>query len=435
MTRRRPATLRALKRRIDDARRRINAADSLERFAVEITRSVDARRNRDADTVVRVLEATFRRDLVEVPAPIVRAFVDGVAELSRADVHGDVTDAITNAVAQAEPIHLDIATWLALRGLAIRHGLFAASNAFRTRAVAVARTEAADPAADPRTLATGVRAAVDDARLDEAFELRSRISDREESNIWLGGVDELLRILDPDASRAVTADWGGLLNGRSVAIAGPAPSGEKAGVRIDDHDLVVRIEYRGAEHLPDATEAGARTDVSYYNAQGGRALVHRKLDHVLRELRMAVFKRHDHVVIAPPGHGRGAHTPRDVFIAGTPNMLPIMLFDLLVTGAAPPSIFHANFFHADAPYHPGYRDGMVDQRGNIAPVDEWMSRGRMLEKCREMSRHDPLSQLHFVRNLWRAGLVRPDDACAAVLGMDDDDYLAGIDRFWGRPAR
>lgn len=63
-----------------------------------------------------------------------------------------------------------------------------------------------------------------------------------------------------------------LIEGKSVAIVGPAPDGNLTGGDIDNHDVVVRMNYRGLDSLGDYVEFGKRTDISYYNGLDSRIL-------------------------------------------------------------------------------------------------------------------------------------------------------------------
>ena len=54
-----------------------------------------------------------------------------------------------------------------------------------------------------------------------------------------------------------------LIEGKTIAIVGPAPSNEQTGNEIDSFDIVIRINYRGKDKLGDIKEFLSRTDISY----------------------------------------------------------------------------------------------------------------------------------------------------------------------------
>ena len=115
-------------------------------------------------------------------------------------------------------------------------------------------------------------------------------------------------------------------------------------------------------------------------------------------------------------------------------MGPIALFDLLCGGAAV-KLYNMNFFVSERPYFSGYRNQSVDAQGCVCELDSLGSTGVLLNRCLSLAIHEPLSQLHFVQNLWRAGRVSADAACTEVLRMSDVDYLRALDTVYGRDAR
>lgn len=315
--------------------------------------------------------------------------------------------------------------------LLLWNNLLRAAQVARARVTERARLEAAAGDATAGVLNRAVRVAIEQGDLAAAGDYLDRLTRLAASPRMYDTVRTYYRLNRGDSSalaelagRPVAADRGfaDMIRGRSVAIVGPAPSGEAAGSEIDGFDIVVRCNYRGAERLPDPGDFGSRTDVAYYNVSDSRSLAAADDRTFLDELRYAVVKSigfefqaalrdEGRLRIAPPNWAQ---------VLGTPNSIPVALVDILPFCPARVRIFHANLFVSREKHFAQYRPETAQ------------GAAQNLRRKLRFDLHDPFSQLALTRNLWRSGMVEVDDRLAEVLELDDAAYARALeDSFLG----
>lgn len=339
---------------------------------------------------------------------------------SHRDAFRDASVAIVDETRAVDPLSAGQWAWLTAHYVLAAHGFFEASGIARdnARKAALFAATTLRGRGDVNFILLALRASLDMADLGRARSLRARLGDRPE----LSEIDVYLRLCAGsrcgDTERSLPAGDGPAKRFResicqhTVAVVGPAPSGSDQGDEIDGFDVVCRINYWGADHLPPSRESGCRTDVAYYNnaigcrtADGGRA-------GFLGDLRFSVFKNAEHV--GDERSSRGAHRPDLVYFSGHPNMIPIVVFDVLHFDPAGLKVFGASFFLSERTHHESYIG--CPKVGRIAP--------------RSLASHDMESQVNFVRNLARAGVVEMDELGAGVLAMSAADYLRTMESYY-----
>ena len=81
-----------------------------------------------------------------------------------------------------------------------------------------------------------------------------------------------------------------LVKGSSVAVVSRAAYNTERGGEIDDFDLVVRTNYRGADLIPRSKFEGKRIDISYYNGDISTKILDEDKGKLPHNLKAAVFK-------------------------------------------------------------------------------------------------------------------------------------------------
>jgi hypothetical protein len=81
-----------------------------------------------------------------------------------------------------------------------------------------------------------------------------------------------------------------LVKGSSVAVVSRAAYSTERGGEIDDFDLVVRTNYRGADLIPRSRFEGKRIDISYYNGDVSTKILDEEKGKLPHNLKAAVFK-------------------------------------------------------------------------------------------------------------------------------------------------
>lgn len=118
-----------------------------------------------------------------------------------------------------------------------------------------------------------------------------------------------------------------------------------------------------------------------------------------------------------------------LYLCGSPNMIPIAVFDLLSRLRIKVFVTGTSFFIGSQPYKNTARRYFPEEN-KIS--DEHGSIGGVFERCRAMAGHDQIMNRAVLRNLYKAGWVSGDDLFLTGLQLEDDLYLQALDEHYGR---
>ncbi len=327
--------------------------------------------------------------------------------------------------------------WQVLYRHVMRHGYFRVAVAAREKAIARAYTDAKSDDASVIALHTGFTAAIDQAD----FPFAKECLDHTAATRRLRG-DEIRRmqsyyalntgaLQEPDGAmlpRGGKLDrrFQDYVRGRSAAIVGPAQAKEPAGAEIDAFDCVVRPNYSGDKEASTHADMGSRTDVSFF-ANGIVKLAQAdqsgsRLKGLVDKLDWAFIKNPRMTLNADiTGTGKILLAAKDTLMFhGTPTLGLVSLHTLLSYGIARVKVFNSNFYYSANPYAAYYQPELVkDLTSTKLPV-----------LLGSMASHDYLSQVHFVRNLHRAGLVELSPDSLEVVNLSSRAYLEGLEHLF-----
>jgi hypothetical protein len=147
------------------------------------------------------------------------------------------------------------------------------------------------------------------------------------------------------------SSFGEYVDGRTIAIVGPAPVPYDQSAEIDAHDIVYRTSFGHMGNPSDRPQphrfpsgTGTRVDMSFYNTGWTRAAQDGYLDDVYPHLKWAIHK------IKPPYASpmtniRAANKPSVIHGKKVaPNQVPIMLWDLTFYQPAKVTVFGCDFY-------------------------------------------------------------------------------------------
>lgn len=209
------------------------------------------------------------------------------------------------------------------------------------------------------------------------------------------------------------------LNGKTVAVVGPAPSDEDLVEEIDSSDVVIRLNYRGVNLLPNTEEFGSRTDVSYYNGENAVNISGYSDRDFFKDIAFAVFRSIKHEFqenLVNNQSGRINFTPNQMLFCGAANMVQHTLYDLLFFEPNKIKVYKTNFFMAKKAYHDGY--SIHQDRGGIKWV--WQA----------YANHNLITQLNLTRWLLKNGLIEVDKTCESVLQLTNKDYMSFMEEIY-----
>jgi len=160
------------------------------------------------------------------------------------------------------------------------------------------------------------------------------------------------------------SSFGQYVDGRTIAIVGPAPAPYDQTAEVDAHDIVYRASYGflwdGKQERYEAGRFhagyGTRVDMAFYNGGASRQAVDGVLDNVYQDVDWAIHKFAPGYE-SPLTNTRTANMPRVIHGKKVhANQIPIMLWDLTFYSPAKVTVFGADFYlgPVETWYDPGY---------------------------------------------------------------------------------
>jgi hypothetical protein len=204
------------------------------------------------------------------------------------------------------------------------------------------------------------------------------------------------------------------VDGKTVAVVGPAVASYDQSAEVEAHDIVYRISYRHDINKP-IPNYGTRTDVVFYNAEASRKYTLGVYDSFIDSIDWVLLKKHR------PVKGPGRDTSRDKTLIVVPpfgkaNQLPIALGHLVTFNPAQITVFGADLYLGgqETAYHKNYLDRM--------PERNWWG----------VNHHEPKAQHRYMRNLVASNrrLIVGDDRFLAALKLPTTVYLQKLRESW-----
>jgi tetratricopeptide (TPR) repeat protein len=332
--------------------------------------------------------------------------------------------------------------WVALHVRLLGLGRFTLAYRVKRLLAAHALLDAPD-AADPARCLEVARALGYLDRADEGAALLGSVAAATSSPRWrevLAKVAADLLLLTGDASghlaRPVTTlgnepaaegRFRELVEGRRVAVVGPAATPLEQGERIDGFDTVIRTRHLPPSWPPElAARVGSRTDVAYY-ASTSTGLFGEEIRAALRDgrLDLAVFRTSTYAEAQPhlerPGDLRYVPSEFKGGFLGNPMAILRIVYDVLRYRPAALEVSNIDFFLSPTEYAEGYD---IERRTE----ERWRELGVLAARALP---HDYLADFTLTRTLHRAGLLEADPAVRSHLDRSPDAYLAEMDRTRG----
>jgi hypothetical protein len=227
------------------------------------------------------------------------------------------------------------------------------------------------------------------------------------------------------------------VDGKTIAIVGPAPAPYDQSAQVDAHDIVYRPSYGftapadPAIRLSSAAAVGTdwyksgvfpagygtRVDMAFYTNGATVQAMRGELDEVLADLDWAMWKSGG-LTDCSLTRVRTVHRP-PVKVPGTESQITAMLWDLTHYRPAAVTVFGADFYTSDLEdwYDTTYvpTSIIVDPTQIVAHVDSihW---------------HDQAENRRIVKAVRQLGWLIGDERYLRALDMSHDEYAAILDR-------
>lgn len=202
-----------------------------------------------------------------------------------------------------------------------------------------------------------------------------------------------------------------LIKNKKIAVVAPGlvEIDESVVNDINSYDLIILFNYKGNK----MDERFSLPFISYYNSEGG-VILKDSFKNFSNDLAFSVFKK----ISQPYQHelnnkGRAKQVDRDLneyFFVPQPNLLQIVLDDILIYSPQKIKVFGSNFYLNKNKYYKGY---IYSGRSEEKSSDMW----------RAFAYHNILSQINYVRNMYNINAIELDKACLDAINMSEDELL------------
>lgn len=198
------------------------------------------------------------------------------------------------------------------------------------------------------------------------------------------------------------------INGKSVALVGPAVAPYDQSVEVEAHDVVYRIGFRHDLGKP-VPNYGERTDVVFYNAENSRKLALGLYDGFVTNIPWVMVKRDPKMI------KRHRYRVLDLPFSKA-NQAPIALNDLVKLGPSKISVFGVDLYLGGP--STAYDKNYLDR----TPERDWWG----------VQIHSPEDNHRFIRRLVRQhkDLIVGDERFRHVSRLSTQEYLRDLKKAW-----
>ncbi len=196
------------------------------------------------------------------------------------------------------------------------------------------------------------------------------------------------------------------LKGKKLVIEGPAPE-------IEDIDFKGQVLYIRNNDFIDRDEK--KTDITYLNYYAFK-LYQAEPEKYRKQWKYVCLKK-DIKQMLPTVHTRISKNPKEIFLRGHPNMLPLELYDL----AGEDIFVTGNNLFVSADIHTREYDKGMDIHEQDTDII----------LCRDLGQHDVIAQYFFLKNLYDANVFEADSQLTYVLCLGAEKYCRIMDEVHG----
>lgn len=238
-----------------------------------------------------------------------------------------------------------------------------------------------------------------------------------------------------------------LVQGKSIAVVGPAKVDRQDAAQIDSYELVVRCNYREKGVGVDDTVKGLRCDITYFNGVQDKYFCDQETVNWPHEIEWAVCKsqvRAERVAekvtrfldtCKDTGSFRNLHrfktralqpARRVIFHNKRLNAIPNIALDLHRFNPASIYVFHVDLFltvERISSYHPDTMKIDNYLRQSVAALSSFS--GVM----------DPITQYWILHELWQLGKIEGDSRFNEVMSLGEQEYMRQLQVIYGSLGR
>lgn len=397
----------------------------------QINRLIDLHQENSVKGIQNLLSRLYgaKSDASDIGLPdgFLTEFSHCLVDNNMATIKADQHDQLIQSLANLKSSSLTDLDWRALQFIATANGLFIVGLKFRDLAVDSMLGQPLSKRLPVKYLKRYFNAAMDNQDFEKAQAALNHLKSRDYDQHKLGKMelhfhlmqghrDEVLKIA-PQFYRIHDQEFADFVRGKRIAIVGPAPSDDQVAEEIDQFDIVIRTNYRGASSLPPAQDYGSKIDVSYYNYTYTKQVLFGADNAYLDDLKFAIFKNQSDL-----DRYRGRPTSaqfrlmnqiNEFIFNGKSQMMQNIIYDLLHFEPAEIKLFKSNFFMSNQRYHANYASptNREQQKNSF-----WLN----------FATHDLVTQHHFTQQLANIKNINIENSISDILQMKSNNYCKEI---------
>jgi len=219
--------------------------------------------------------------------------------------------------------------------------------------------------------------------------------------------------------------WGEAVCGRDVLLVGPGATHELP--ELPEEYLVARVIGPGVYEWQDPSDlVFNKTDAVYSipeNLLPGAMRARPNLQKMVEKFGFVNIKKRD-VLLAP--NSRPVESFWQLFSFGHPQMIPLMVLDVLAHGGRP-VVVGSDFFQSSVAYRDSERRS---PEGRVQSANG--SDGGEFDRTALMASHNVFENWSIIRNLVRAGLVRGDERFLNACALSPEELFRRYDETLGK---
>ena len=242
---------------------------------------------------------------------------------------------------------------------------------------------------------------------------------------WVGS--EMASSRTIDAEGPVNHRWMEAASGRNFVVYGPGETRTEQDL-ISDNQLVVRIAGPGSFHWAGNSDlARGRADVVYMNPETMTSIMEQGGDSVeiLKSYPFVCVKRGQSSLLP---NSRRIDAGARLFLRGHPNMVPLIVLDLIKVPGSRIHVIGSDFFASAIAYRD---DSRRVTPGGLRQTQQGSS-GNLYDRCTLFASHNVFQNRRLISNLVHAGRVSGDRSFMEACLMSDQEYARRLDLFYGQ---
>ena len=221
------------------------------------------------------------------------------------------------------------------------------------------------------------------------------------------------------------------IENKKIVIVGPSKSNKKDGKKIDNADVVIRINAMSKSSIGDPAIKGSRCDVTFFNGDQTTSIVKYGCLQWPNDITWVVGKEYGHAkeiikrlsldkINTKKLRGRGLEQVEPALFNGALNVLPNILIDLMRFNPKEIFLYHFDIMLTKERFAGYY---IKEMKNKIKYKDQLIK-----IRTRGLAGHDPITQFIILKKFWKNKFLKGDKRFKEVIEMNIEDYIKELQK-------